>query len=647
MRRLSAILCCGLLALSAACTKDAVDATDSDGNTDTGPNLQEELCADYPDNIACPTLPAPPQLEDGTDFSEWEPSQCPAGAMPDFGKPGCIVIGDPCPEGDWPEDLPTDNIRYVTPGGTGDGRTKETAAGSIQQMLSGTTSGTMIALSKGTFREAIEVAADQHIVGTCARQTRLEGPTGSTWSDSTVFFRRADDASLKNVTISGRRMGINVFENTSAVHVTGVMIESAKAYGLFVQSGVAEVEALVVERTAAKDDGRAGEGVRAQLGSTLRVAGAYLFENRSVGLGVASDGSILIADQVLIAKTQSLADGSLGRAVEVKGGAELQLTRAFLIENMGAGIAVGESGSEARVSHSVIRESGRDGVDGRGVNVQLGASLSLSHSVVTGNRYVGVSAEGEGTEVDVSDLVIEATQPNAGGEGGTGLTAQKGARVALSRVRIQSNTRLGILGLGQETTLLASDLVVKDTQSDAAGLLGRGIVLQSGAELELSRALLDANREVGLYLAAEGTSVGATDLVIRNTDAAACEASAELTCPGAGGGWGDGILALGPVALSLQDFALFDNARVAAHFYAVDASTETDVVGLSGGPTVAAENGLITDNPYGINIRGSSVVPSDFTLVACYDNASTVDGCYSEVQLEVPSVTDALTGVAR
>ena len=73
-------------------------------------------------------------------------------------------------------------------------------------------------------------------------------------------------------------MGINVFENTGAVHVTGVMIESAKAYGLFLQSGVAEVEALVVERTAAKDDGRAGEGVRAQLGSTLRLARAYLFE---------------------------------------------------------------------------------------------------------------------------------------------------------------------------------------------------------------------------------------------------------------------------------------------------------------------------------------------------------------------------------
>ena len=85
------------------------------------------------------------------------------------------MIGDPCPEGDWPEDLPTDNIRYVTPGGTGDGRTKETAAGSIQAMLSATTSGTTIALSKGRFEEHFEIARRQHLVGACARDTVIAG----------------------------------------------------------------------------------------------------------------------------------------------------------------------------------------------------------------------------------------------------------------------------------------------------------------------------------------------------------------------------------------------------------------------------------------------------------------------------------------
>ena len=225
MRLLSAILCFGLLVFSAACTKDAADASDTDSNTDTGPSAQEALCADYPENIACPTLPAPPQLEDGTDFSEWEPSQCPAGAMPDFGKPGCIVIGDPCPEGDWPEDLPTDNIRYVTPGGTGDGRTKETAAGSIQQMLSGTTSGTTIALSKGRFEEHFEIARRQHVVGACARDTVIAGLDAS--RRQVVRITGSGESSLSNVTVTGATVGVWVFNASAEVSVSGVMIERA------------------------------------------------------------------------------------------------------------------------------------------------------------------------------------------------------------------------------------------------------------------------------------------------------------------------------------------------------------------------------------------------------------------------------------
>ena len=231
MRWLSAILCGGLLVFSAACTKDTSDATDANDNADTGPSAQEELCADYPENIACPTLPAPPRLEDGTDFSEWEPSQCPAGATPDFGKPGCIVIGDPCPEGDWPEDLPTDNIRYVTPGGTGDGRTKETAAGSIQAMLSATTSGTTIALSKGRFEEHFEIARRQHLVGACARDTVIAGLDAS--RQQVVGMTGSGESSLRNVTVTGATVGMRVSNTSVEVSVSGVIIEQATGVGFW------------------------------------------------------------------------------------------------------------------------------------------------------------------------------------------------------------------------------------------------------------------------------------------------------------------------------------------------------------------------------------------------------------------------------
>ena len=119
-----------LITLSMACS-----GSDTEGGN-AGPTAQEELCADYPENIQCPTLPAPPTLEDGTDFSDWTPKMCPPGYMAEFGKDNCISIGDPCPEGDWPENLPTSNVKYVTPGGTGDGSSPQNAAGSIQQMIS-------------------------------------------------------------------------------------------------------------------------------------------------------------------------------------------------------------------------------------------------------------------------------------------------------------------------------------------------------------------------------------------------------------------------------------------------------------------------------------------------------------------------------
>ena len=41
--------------------------------------------------------------------------------------------------------------------------------------------------------------------------------------------------------------------------------------------------------------------------------------------------------------------------------------------------------------------------------------------------------------------------------------------------------------------------------------------------------------------------------------------------------------------------------------------------------------------------RGDSVTPSDFTMVACYDNEKTVDGCYSDQELSVPDPSSMMS----
>ena len=53
------------------------------------------------------------------------------------------------------------------------------------------------------------------------------------------------------------------------------------------------------------------------------------------------------------------------------------------------------------------------------------------------------------------------------------------------------------------------------------------------------------------------------------------------------------------------------------------------VASISGAPTLDVLRGTITGNQYGINFRQGNITPSDFAgkEVACYDNASTTDGC--------------------
>ena len=106
------------------------------------------------------------------------------------------------------------------------------------------------------------------------------------------------------------------------------------------------------------------------------------------------------------------------------------------------------------------------------------------------------------------------------------------------------------------------------------------------------------------------------------------------------------MLVLGGADISLDNFMLQDNARVALYLYDVTGLDDADLGDITGAPTITAENGTIVNNQYGINIRGDSVTPSDFTMVACYDNEKTVDGCYSDMNLSVPDPSSMMSEIS-
>jgi len=657
----SAMFCCGLLVFAAACTKDAADATDTNENANTAPSAQEELCADYPDNIACPTLPAPPQLEDGTGFSEWEPSQCPAGAMPDFGKPGCIVIGDPCPEGDWPEDLPTDNIRYVTPGGTGDGRTKETAAGSIQQMLNdtgplsgATPNGYTIALSKGVFEEHLVVNRRQNLIGACVRDTVISGQDPS--RDAVVFVTGSGGGMLQNILFTGEANGVWVWNTTTDVMITGVIIEKATNVGLTVSGSKLIADRIVIRDTEPLANGAFGIGLQVDSAAEVDFTRGYLSRNHYIGVLAGMPETEVRLESVIIEDTRSqISNGLGGAALSVQAGGAVQVARAMMLRNQQVGLNAEGVGTNLVLEDVVISETRSQASDltlGRGVNVQGGAALELRRGLLRNNRDAGAFVLGDASQATFEDLTIEDTlSQESDGIRGRGLGVQGGV-VSVTRGLIRRNREVGVLVALSGATAVFEDLLIEDTQSQALdGSLGRGLSAQTGASVSLSRGLIRRNREVGVYLSHDGTSIQMNDTRVMDTRVALCAEDPALTCAlEEAQGFGDGILVLGGGHLQLQDTESIDNTRVGLYLYDTDGSGfDGPPNDIYGAPTLDVLRGTITGNQYGINFRQGNITPSDFAgkEVACYDNAATVDGCYSEVELEVPSPSESLEGVTK
>ena len=106
---------------------------------------------------------------------------------------------------------------------------------------------------------------------------------------------------------------------------------------------------------------------------------------------------------------------------------------------------------------------------------------------------------------------------------------------------------------------------------------------------------------------------------------------------------------VGGAYLKLQDFEITDNARAGLYLYDTAGTGFDTVASISGAPTLDVLRGTITGNQYGINFRQGNITPSDFAgkEVARYDNASTTDGCYSELELEVPNPSEALEGISK
>ncbi|MGF1464682.1 MAG: hypothetical protein ACFCGT_00985 [Sandaracinaceae bacterium] len=191
------------------------------------------------------------------------------------------------------------------------------------------------------------------------------------------------------------------------------------------------------------------------------------------------------------------------------------------------GAVVVASGAEVE-ARSLVARGTRDGSGpfvGVGLSVGARSRLGLTRAVLEGNGGAGIFVA-EQALAEVTGLRVTRTRGHRRrGTRGVGIWVE-GGRLELTRALLDENRDVGILALGAGAEVVARDLVVRDTLPQASDdFFGRGISVELEASAAIDRALVERSREHGIIATSGGRAV-LRDVVVRDTGALATDGTA-------------------------------------------------------------------------------------------------------------------------
>ena len=452
-------------------------------------------------------------------------AECPRGEAQLPGAEGCQPLGIACPSGDWAEDLPLDQeVLYVLVGASADGDgSRDAPFATIAEATRAARSGTVIALSKGTFDERVTLRPRITLWGACASETIL-GISGVSDTDASITVR-GQGAVVRNLAIDGRRPGVTVFGLSLSVHLENVAIASARSYGLGVGSEASATgRNVVVSNTEGRSDGQLGRGLQIETGASVELERIIIEGNREAGAYVTGEATTLILNDAVVRDTQLGLSPTSGCAVLAHSGADIEINRSVMERNLWRALYLDNAGTTLTMTDSVVRDTASedDGWPGIGLFLEGGAEAELHRTTFARNRKVGVYVTGSGSSLSLTDVAVIDTQRvvvgDAAREMGRGLWVDGEAHADISRAVFTQNQEFGLFVGAPGTVANLSDVVVSDTESrELDGEMGSGLGVDLSALVVLDRGLFERNRLAGIYASLAGTSLVASNIVVRDS----------------------------------------------------------------------------------------------------------------------------------
>ena len=342
------------------------------------------------------------------------------------------------------------------------------------------------------------------------------------------------------------------------VAVTGERVLIARTEGV----GLAIARATVTlsdfwqrDSTVSAVEPTFGHGVGVAMDGSASITRGVI--ERNVFVGVGGEMGTLHLEDIVVRGTSG------GAAVLSQRGLQATVAR-VLIESMeGIGMSVGFDGASLDAEDVVVRDvaaRASDGLFGEGISAATGGSLVLRRALVERATEAGVAIGGTSARID--DLTVRGTRSRASdGLGGHGLQIQAGATVTVTRALIDQNHGNGVYAISDGTVATLRDLRVQGTHGarymGIDGVFGEGLTVIAGARVTLGRAWLERNSEAGIIVFGAGSRATLTDVRVAHTLVRECVATGGCT---PAGGAGSGVIAMGGAALDATGFDVSDNA---------------------------------------------------------------------------------------
>lgn len=500
----------------------AAGSTPGDGAEDAGWSIAAPASpapAALPQIAPCPDGWTERAIEGSGVCEPWasdESSECPSGSARFPGDAACTPIGTPCGDDDYATDLPTDvAVLHVMAGAIGGDGTRAKPFGSIARAFAEAAPGTVVALSKGTFDEALHVPAGVTLWGACVEQTIL---TNNVFGSVMVSFA-GPDAAIRNLTVGyAPRVGIAAIGDSVSVTIESVVVEQAMKIGVFLDDGAtATVREVVVRDTAEHPVDGAGYGITAQRFATVDVERAVIERNHGPSVAALRSGTVRL-HRAVVRDTVPSSGGGLGIGAGALRGSRLEIADSVLERTRLAAVFAEDERTSVVVERSVIRDTSprlADGVGGMGVLAHPGSHVRVSRTLLERSSTEGIQLSGATGEItDV--LVVDTRRQEMDQLAGRGLALQGGATARLSRLWLLRNEEAALYVADLGTMLEATDLTISQTRPRADGTFGLGALFKADARVNATRMTVEASHEVGI-IASHGAVASIEDLVVRGT----------------------------------------------------------------------------------------------------------------------------------